>query len=287
MKSIPYDAQSALRMCLAAETHQLQACVLLYRIMGQYQPAVEMALKIDAALARQTADMPEDNEELRKKLWLRIARHVVEKEKDIQRAMSVLQQCKLLKIEDVLPFFPDFTTIDLFKDAISQSLQEYNQHLETLKEEMEEATKAADALRQEIQAFRHKCIIVEAEDECHMCRFPLLSRSAYLFPCGHRFHGDCLLPRVLANMSKLRRERVQDLQRELASLPNNDNDSISSSSLSVREQLLQDLDDILASDCIMCGESVVRWVLLTYFELLTNTFRPFFSKLIYSVFYKR
>lgn len=217
-----------------------------------------MALKIDAALARQTADMPEDNEELRKKLWLRIARHVVEKEKDIQRAMSVLQQCKLLKIEDVLPFFPDFTTIDLFKDAISQSLQEYNQHLETLKEEMEEATKAADALRQEIQAFRHKCIIVEAEDECHMCRFPLLSRSAYLFPCGHRFHGDCLLPRVLANMSKLRRERVQDLQRELASLPNNDNDSISSSSLSVREQLLQDLDDILASDCIMCGESVVR-----------------------------
>ena len=46
----------------------------------------------------------------------------MEKEKDIQRAMSVLQQCKLLKIEDVLPFFPDFTTIDLFKDAISQSV---------------------------------------------------------------------------------------------------------------------------------------------------------------------
>lgn len=268
MKSVPYDAQSALRMCLAAETHQLQACVLLYRIMGQYQPAVEMALKIDAALARQTADMPEDNEELRKKLWLRIARHVVEKEKDIQRAMSVLQQCKLLKIEDVLPFFPDFTTIDLFKDAISQSLQEYSQHLETLKEEMEEATKAADALRQEIQAFRHKCIIVEAEDECQMCRFPLLSRSAYLFPCGHRFHGDCLLPRVLANMSKLRRERVQDLQRELASLPSSDNDSLSSSSLSVREQLLQDLDDILASDCIMCGEAVVRYC----FFLLSITF---------------
>lgn len=114
---------------------------------------------MDAALARQTADMPgEDhngsssssNEDLRKKLWLRIARHVVEEEKDVQRAMSVLQQCPngLLKIEDVLPFFPDFTTIDLFKDAISQSLQEYSHHLEVLKEEMEEATKAADSLRQ-------------------------------------------------------------------------------------------------------------------------------------------
>ena len=137
---------------------------------------------------------------------------MVEKEKDIQRAMSVLQQCKLLKIEDVLPFFPDFTTIDLFKDAISQSLQEYSHHLDTLKEEMEEATKAADALREEIQAFRHKCILVDAQDQCNLCRFPLLTRSSYLFPCGHRFHSDCLLPKVMANMSQTRKERVQDLK---------------------------------------------------------------------------
>lgn len=257
---MPYDAQAALRLCLAADTPQLQACVLLYRIMGLYQPAVEMALKVDAALARQTADMPEDNEELRKKLWLRIARHVVEKERDIQRAMCVLNDCKLLKIEDVLPFFPDFTTIDLFKDAISQSLQEYSRHLDSLKEEMEESTKAADALRHEIQAFRHKSIVVQAQEQCNACRCPLLTRSSYLFPCGHRFHGDCLLPRALATMSQARRDRVADLQRELASLPANeaDNVSLASSSLSVREQLLQDLDDILAADCVLCGESVIR-----------------------------
>ena len=265
--SVPYDAQSALRLCLAADSGQLQACVLLYRIMGLYQPAVEMALKVDAALARQTADMPgEENDELRKKLWLRIARHVVEEERDVQRAMSVLQQCpKLLKIEDVLPFFPDFTTIDLFKDAISQSLQEYSNHLSELKEEMEEATRAADALRQEIQAFRHKSISVQPGDPCHLCRFPLLSRSAYLFPCGHRFHGDCLLPKVLATMSSTRRERVADLQRELASLPGgggggNDTDSLASTSFSTREQLLQDLDDILAADCLLCGESIIRLI---------------------------
>ena len=40
--------------------------------MGLYQPAVDMALRVDPALARQTADMPEDDQELRKKLWLRI-----------------------------------------------------------------------------------------------------------------------------------------------------------------------------------------------------------------------
>lgn len=34
---------------------------------------------------------------------------------DIKRAMEVLQECDLIKIEDILPFFPDFVTIDHFK----------------------------------------------------------------------------------------------------------------------------------------------------------------------------
>lgn len=31
------------------------------------------------------------------------------------RAMAFLRECELLKIEDVLPFFPDFVLIDDFK----------------------------------------------------------------------------------------------------------------------------------------------------------------------------
>ena len=64
-------------------------------------------------------------------------------------------------------------------------------------------------------------------------------------------------------MSTGRRERVADLQRELASLPGvsgNDTDSLASTSLSTREQLLQDLDDILAADCLLCGESIIRLI---------------------------
>ena len=43
------------------------------------------------------------------------ARHVVQDQKDIRRAMEFLHECDLLKIEDILPFFPDFVTIDHFK----------------------------------------------------------------------------------------------------------------------------------------------------------------------------
>ena len=52
---------------------------------------------------------------MRKKLWLKIARHVVQEEKDVKKAMNCLSSCNLLKIEDILPFFPDFVTIDHFK----------------------------------------------------------------------------------------------------------------------------------------------------------------------------
>ena len=42
--------------------------------------------KVDVDLAKiQTQKPPEDDEVLRKKLWLRIARHVVEEERDVKK----------------------------------------------------------------------------------------------------------------------------------------------------------------------------------------------------------
>jgi hypothetical protein len=41
--------------------------------------------------------------------------------------------CFSVKIEDILPFFPDFVTIDHFKSAIVDSLQEYSKHIADLK----------------------------------------------------------------------------------------------------------------------------------------------------------
>lgn len=49
----------------------------------------------------------------------------------------------LLKIEDILPFFPDFVTIDNFKGAITDSLTRYNRQIDELKAEMDEATEIA------------------------------------------------------------------------------------------------------------------------------------------------
>ena len=52
-----------------------------------------------------------------------------------------------VRIEDVLPLFPDFVTIDAFKAAICASLEDYNSQIERLKGDMADATRIADALR--------------------------------------------------------------------------------------------------------------------------------------------
>lgn len=37
---------------------------------------------------------------------------------------------------------------------------------------------------------------MKAEDKCSVCTYPLMSRAFYLFPCGHKFHMDCLIAEV-------------------------------------------------------------------------------------------
>lgn len=66
-------------------------------------------------LARINADKPEDDEALRKKLWLTIAKHVIQEKEDFKSALEFAKQSNLLKIEDILPFFPDFVLINDFK----------------------------------------------------------------------------------------------------------------------------------------------------------------------------
>jgi hypothetical protein len=66
----------------------------------------------------------------------------------VAAVVEVLEEAEgRIRIEDVLPLFPDFVTIDAFKAAICASLEDYNAQIERLKFEMADATRMADALR--------------------------------------------------------------------------------------------------------------------------------------------
>ena len=102
--SVPYDIRYAARICV--ELGLERACVHLYSTMSMFEEAVDLALTFDIQLAKQCAEKSDLSEELRKKLWLRIAKHVIKEQQDIDTATIILKECELLKIEDILPFFP-------------------------------------------------------------------------------------------------------------------------------------------------------------------------------------
>ncbi|GAA5878842.1 hypothetical protein JCM1840_000732 [Sporobolomyces johnsonii] len=210
-----YDLDYALRLCRANK--RVQACVLIYSKMKLYESSVDLALEHDdLELAKISADQPEDDDMLRKKLWLKIARHVVSKKNDIKAAMRFLESTDLLKIEDILPFFPDFVVIDDFKDEICDALEGYSAHIERLKEDMNEATRSAEAIKADIADLQNRFVVVDANEKCGSCGQQLLTRQFYVFPCQHAFHADCLIKEVTKTLTPAQLRRMLDLQARLA-----------------------------------------------------------------------
>jgi vacuolar protein sorting-associated protein 18 len=83
-----YDLDYALRLC--KQTGRTQPCVHIYAQMGLWESSVDLALeKGDLELARTNADMPpEEDRQLRKRLWLKIAKYVVQQKQDIKMYVS-------------------------------------------------------------------------------------------------------------------------------------------------------------------------------------------------------
>lgn len=119
--------------------------------------------------------------------------------------MRFLESTNLLKIEDILPFFPDFVVIDDFKEEICTALEGYTAHIEELKTEMDEATKSAESIKKDIADLKNRFVTVDANERCSSCSYPLFTRQFYVFPCQHTFHADCLIGMVRSLLLQNRR----------------------------------------------------------------------------------
>lgn len=107
-----------------------------------------------------------------------------------------------MKIEDVLPFFSDFQKIDDFKVVICEALREYNDKIHEQQQDMDDSAKSVDSIREELQTFRNRSTIINSQEFCSNCNGLLLLKPFFIFPCGHKFHRDCLEREVLNYFSK-------------------------------------------------------------------------------------
>ncbi|KAF5180254.1 Vacuolar sorting protein [Thalictrum thalictroides] len=287
-----YDPKYALRLCLKEK--RMRACVHIYSMMFMHEEAVALALQVDPELAMAEADKVEDDEDLRKKLWLMVAKHVIEQEKgtkreNIRKAIAFLKETDgLLKIEDILPFFPDFALIDDFKEAICSSLEDYNKQIEQLKQEMNDATHGADNIRNDISSLAQRYAVIEHDEGCGVCRRKILTVGGasqmtrgytavgpmapfYVFPCGHAFHAQCLIAHIMRCGDQTQAEYILDLQKQLTLLGNETRDSNgtiteegSITSMTPADKLRLQLDDAIASECPFCGDLMIREISLPF-----------------------
>lgn len=274
-----YDPKYALRIC--TEKGKTEACVRLYSSMGLYEDAVELALSAnEIRLARECADKPEDDE-FKKKMWLRIAKHVIEKEKDVKKAIEFLNYTDKIKLEDILPFFPDFVLIDDFKDEICKSLEEYKNEIEDLKTDMQDATQNANLIREDIKELKHRYGYITANAKCDgsHCFKSILAKDFYLFPCQHMFHTDCLIEEIQKHVSRSKGEKILELNNKrkrliesgqlnnltMATPATPETDQLSnptsaftntSSGNTIKDEM-KELDDLISSECPFCGEIMI------------------------------
>ncbi|KAF2738624.1 hypothetical protein EJ04DRAFT_428532 [Polyplosphaeria fusca] len=234
-----YDADFALRLCI--QHKRVQSCVHIYSSMGQYQQAVDLALKYDEVeLATNVADRADVDPALRKKLWLAIAKKVISQSSGIKTAIEFLRRVDLLRIEDLIPFFPDFVVIDDFKEEICTALEDYSRKIDELKKEMDDTEETAAHIKTDIKALDQRYAIVEPGERCYVCGLPLLARQFFVFPCQHAFHSDCLAKKVVELAGIAKSKRIAELQVEV------------SKGVSVgkkREAAIKELDALVGSSC--------------------------------------
>ncbi|KAK5098812.1 tethering complex subunit [Lithohypha guttulata] len=254
-----FDADFALRLC--TQHNRIQSAIHIYSvILNQPLAAVSLALEhkdIDlAALVADRVDPTPTNRQLRKHLWLMIAEQKIRQPgSSIKSAIEFLKRSpnssELLKIEDLIQFFPDFVVIDDFKEEICQALEAYSRHIDSLKSEMDQSEATAKSIRDEIDTLDSRYAIVEPGERCWICTLPVLSRQFFVFPCQHAFHSDCLGKRVLENSSQTKRKNIKDLQGKV------------SQGMGVgvqRQKWIRELDGIVGEQCVLCGDLGIKGV---------------------------
>ncbi|KAL8870616.1 MAG: hypothetical protein Q9174_003383 [Haloplaca sp. 1 TL-2023] len=245
-----YDTDFAFRLCI--QHSRVQSAVHIYSSMGEYTSAVDLALKHnDIDLASSVADRPTDtNPALRKKLWLAVAKKVIRQQGvgSIKTALDFMKRCDLLRIEDLIPLFPDFVVIDDFKEEICAALESYSRSISALDGEMDASAATAESIKKDIKDLNNRYAIVEPGERCRVCELPLLSRQFFVFPsCQHGFHSDCLGRKVLESSGLTVRGRIRELQASIARGGR-------------REKEARELDALVAQQCILCGDHAIKMI---------------------------
>lgn len=258
---IAFDSEYALSVL--KRNGKVESLIYLYNLLKMHSEAVTLALdirKID--LAKSNARKPfAYNEKLSRKLWLQIATHHI-KTGNIKEALAVMNECQLIKLEELLPHFNEHDNISTFKEEICKALSVYKDKIQELNTELEESTQSKELVKRELKTIKERCIEIEGMQACDICSKPVMKSAFYVFPCAHAFHRECLLKILMpvlkvkdsVRLSKISATLVEIAQKE-GKTPVGKNQT-NESRESIRD-LYKKLNSLLAPRCFFCSSDFI------------------------------
>jgi hypothetical protein len=205
-----------------------KAQIILYAILGLFDKAVKMSLGCsDIGMAKEYANKPSDKK-VKKKLWMKIAKYLFNYQSkkaqakagakpgisssgvgaqhkpveiDVTKALETLKD-SVLKIDDLLPLFPEDAKVEDMKKHLCECLDQYNSKILELKQQLSEHSKSAEELRKKQRKQRHKHITINPNQECDLCGASIFKKEFFVFPCLHAFHRECIYKKLKSYHTK-------------------------------------------------------------------------------------
>ena len=172
---------------------------LVLALMGKYSEGVKTALMQGNDEGNSIAKFIASNapgEKLRKKLWIDI--FSCDNQNEFKKALDIMKESKILKIEDVLPHITDTIKIEEFKKQISNCINEYEENIRKLKEDINVYNKTAEHIKGDIYRVKKKSMEIAYSDcKCEICQGYIKDKNIFLFPCGHKFDMNCIKDSLL------------------------------------------------------------------------------------------
>jgi hypothetical protein len=258
-----FDSEYA--MTVFKQNHKMESQIYLYSILKMHSEAVTLAIeskKLD--LAKLNAQKPERfDEELSRKLWLQIAIYHI-KAGHVQDALNVMNESKLIKMEDLLPYFEEQEPISNFKDDICKALSGYKKTIDDLNEELTESKASAQQVKGELKVIKERFIEIDGMQPCEVCNRPIMKKSFYVYPCTHAYHKDCLVDMMVPVLKAKDHAKYTRIRNVLELISEKEGRANPRKGRKVEEsketpfELNERLDNLLAPLCYFCSPQFIE-----------------------------
>ena len=170
------------------------AYALVLALMGKYAEGIKAVLNSNYPDSQKIAKFIATNapEKLRKKLWIDIFSY--NSQNQFQEAVKLIEESKILQIEDVLPYITDTIKIEEFKTQISECINNFENDIQKLKKDINEYNVTAENIKSDINVIKNKSMEIQFSNcRCDICQeFIKEDKDIYIFPCGHMFDPKCI-----------------------------------------------------------------------------------------------